>query len=144
MTLIRWSPFIEPFEDMNKMLDTSNVSHMMQGFTPPVDVYETKDAVVVETPLAGINPNDVEIAIENDTLTIKGEAKKESEVEDKNYYRKEVRSGSFFRSIALPAHVDREAANAQFANGMLRITVPKAPEAKPKTIKVTVVDNDTK
>jgi len=119
---------------MEKFLDRS----AMQGFTPAVDVYETKDVVVVETPLAGIDPKDVEIAVENDVLTIKGETKKESEVDDKNYYRKEVASGSFFRSVAMPSRVVADKAEASFADGMLKVTIPKAEEAKPKTIKIKV------
>jgi len=133
MALIKWTPFLEPFEEMEKFFEGSR-----QGFAPAIDVYETKDDVVVEVPLAGVNPEDVEISIENDILSIKGEAKKESEVEDKNYYRKEVRSGSFFRSVALPAHVLSDKAQAESIEGMLKITIPKAPEAKPKTIKVKI------
>jgi HSP20 family protein len=134
MPIIKWTPFIEPFEEMEKLMqDYSN-----QGFSPAIDVYETKDAVVVEAPLAGVSPDEVEISIENDVLTIKGETKKESEVDDKNYYRKEVRSGSFFRSVALPAHVVSDQASAESVEGLLKITIPKAPEAKPKSIKVKV------
>ncbi len=134
MPIIKWTPFIEPFEEMEKLMqDYSN-----QGFSPAIDVYETKDAVVVEAPLAGVSPDEVEISIENDVLTIKGETNKESEVDDKNYYRKEVRSGSFFRSVALPAHVVSDQASAESVEGLLKITVPKAPEAKPKSIKVKI------
>ena len=135
MSITRWSPFfMEPFEEMEKFIHASG----SEGFAPAVDVYETKDSVVVEAPLAGVDPKDVEISIENDVLTIKGETKKESEVDDKNYYRKELRSGSFFRSVALPAHVMSDQAQAESVEGLLKITIPKAPEAKPKSIKVKV------
>lgn len=135
MSIIKWSPmFAEPFEEMEKFMRENGAD----GFAPAVDVYETKDDVVVEAPLAGISPENVEISIENDILTIKGESKKESEVDDKNYYRKEVRSGSFFRSVALPAHVVSDAAEAESHEGMLKITIPKAPEAKAKSIKIKV------
>ncbi|MFA6410246.1 MAG: Hsp20/alpha crystallin family protein [Candidatus Buchananbacteria bacterium] len=134
MSIIKWTPFVEPFEEMERFVNRS----VANGFTPAIDVYETKDEVVVETPLAGIDPKDVEIAVENEVLTIKGEIKKESEVEDKNYYRKEVASGSFFRSVALPSRVLAEKAEASFADGMLKITIPKAEEAKPKMIKVKI------
>lgn len=133
MRLVKWSPMLEPFEEFDKFFESAG-----QGFAPALDVYETKKDVVVEAPLAGVNPEDVEIAIENDILTIKGESKRESEVDDKNYYRKEVRSGSFFRSVPLPAHVIADKAEAESEAGMLKITIPKAPEAQPKTIKVTV------
>lgn len=134
MSLIKWTPFIEPFDEMERFMQ----EHTSQGFAPAIDVYETKNDVIVEAPLAGVNPKDVEISIENDVLTIKGETKKESEVDDKNYYRKEVRSGSFFRSVALPSRVVSDKAEAESAEGMLKITIPKAEEAKPKTIKIKV------
>lgn len=134
MPIVKWSPFLEPFEEMEKMMS----DYSSQGFAPAIDVYETKDEVVVEAPLAGVDPKDVEINIENDVLTIKGEVKKETEVDDKNYYRKEVRSGSFFRSVALPAHVLSDQAEAESAQGLLKIVIPKAPEAKPKQIKVKI------
>jgi HSP20 family protein len=106
------------------------------GFAPAIDMYEEKDKIVVETQLAGIDPEKVDIAIDNDVLTIKGEGEKKSEVEDKNYYRKEIRRGSFFRSISLPAHVEGAKASAIAADGVLKISIPKAPEVKPKTIKI--------
>lgn len=106
------------------------------GFTPAVDMYEDKDNIVVETQLGGIDPDKVDISIENNVLTIKGESEKKSEVEDKNYYRKEIRRGSFYRSIPLPTKVDGEQATALSEGGLLKISVPKAAEVKPKTIKI--------
>lgn len=137
MALIKWTPFLEPFEDMDKMF-----SEMMpalrgtHGFVPAIDMYEDKDNVIVETQLAGIDPEKVSIAIENDVLTIKGESEKKSEVEDKNYYRKEIRRGGFYRSVPLPTHVTGDKASAVAEDGVLKISIPKAPVAKPKTIKI--------
>lgn len=111
---------------------------LVKGFTPAIDIYEIKNEVVAETPLAGVNPDDVDISVENDVLTLKGETKKESEVEEKNYYRKEIRAGSFFRSVALPAHVIAAKAKAESKDGMLKIIIPKAPKAKTKAIKVKI------
>jgi len=128
---------------MGKWLETFEKS-AGQGFTPAVDVYQDKDNVYVQTPLAGVNPEDVDVSIENDVLTVKGESKKESEVDEKNYYRKEIRQGSFYRSVALPAHVIGEKAQAESHEGMLKIVVPKAPEAKTKTIKVKVKGKKSK
>ena len=125
---------MEPFEEMGKFMAGS-----AEGLAPAVEVYETKNEVIVAAPLAGINPADLEITIENDVLTLKGATKKESEVDEKNYYRKEIRSGSFFRSVGLPAHILADKAQAESHQGLLKITIPKAPEAKPKTIKVRVV-----
>ncbi len=136
MPIVKWSPFLEPFNEMD--MEKFMQEHGGQGFSPAIDVYETETEVVVEAPLAGINPEDVEISIENDVLSIKGETKKESVVDDKNYYRKEVRSGSFFRSVALPTHVVSDKAEAESVEGMLKITIPKAEITKPKTIKIKI------
>lgn len=103
---------------------------------PAIDMYEDKDNVIVETELAGIEPENVTVSIENDILTIKGSAEKKSEVEDKNYYRKEIRRGSFYRSIPLPTHVIGDKASASAEDGVLKISIPKAAESKPKNIKI--------
>ncbi len=133
MSLIKWTPLsIDPFEDM------FNWPAMPTTFTPAVDVWEDKDNVYVESALAGIDPKDVAIAVENDILTIEGKTEKKSEVEDKNYYRKEVRAGSFHRAVALPKAVNGEKAVAEYENGLLKITIPKEERAKPKAIPVKV------
>lgn len=136
--IIRWTPLLEPFEEMDKMLSDFNPSmHPAQmGFMPAVDMYEDKNNVIIETQLAGVDPEKVEIAIENDVLTIKGESEKKSEIDEKNYYRKEIRRGSFYRSVPLPAHVIGDKASAEANDGVLKITVPKASEVKPKVIKI--------
>lgn len=137
-SLIKWTPFLEPFEDMDKVF--SELSPMRRGqgsgFMPAVDMYEEKDDVIVETELAGIDPEKVDISIENDVLCIKGESEKKSEVDDKNYYRKEIRRGSFYRSVPLPTHVLGDEASAEAVDGVLKISIPKAPEAKPKRIAI--------
>jgi HSP20 family protein len=123
---------------MDKMMESMlpAVRGNQFGFTPAVDMYEDKDNIVVETQLGGIDPEKVNISIENNVLSIKGESEKKSEVEDKNYYRKEIRRGSFYRSIPLPTKVDGDKASAVNEDGLLKITVPKAAEVKPKTIKI--------
>ncbi len=138
MSLIKWTPFLEPFEEMEKMFSDflPSLRSGQVGFVPAIDMYEDKDNVVVEAQLAGIDPEKVDISIENDVLCIKGESEKKTEVEDKNYYRKEIRRGSFYRSVPLPTHVIGEKASAVAEDGVLKITIPKAPEAKPKTIKI--------
>lgn len=127
---------MDPFQEMERLYAAGPWGGTRMGFTPAVDVYQTRDAVVVETPLAGVDPNDVEITVENDVLTIRGEMKRESEVEEKNYSRKEMRTGSFYRSVALPTRVLGDKATAESQAGMLKITLPKAPEVKPKTVKI--------
>ncbi len=136
--LIKWTPFLEPFEDMDKMFSDfmPALRRGQSGFVPAVDMYEDKNNVVVEAQLAGIDPENVSISIENDVLCLKGESEKKSEVEEKNYYRKEISRGSFYRSVPLPAHVIGEKASAEAVDGVLKISIPKAAEVKPKTIKI--------
>ncbi len=139
MSLIKWSPFFfEPFDGMEKTFEEMNAL-MPRGqgnIVPPIDMYETKDAVVVETPLAGVDPSKVEISIENGMLTIKGTMERKTEVEDKNYYRKEMRSGSIFRQVALPARVEEGKAEASCDNGILKILMPKVEPKKPIKVEV--------
>lgn len=146
MSLIKWNPYLnEPFnfDDLDKFFnDLSPALRGKQyGFTPAVDMYEDKDNIIIETQLAGINPDNIHISIENDVLCLKGEGEKTSEVEDKNYYRKEIRRGTFYRSIPLPTKVDGEKASAVNEDGILKISIPKAIEVKPKTIKITTKKN---
>lgn len=138
MSLIKWTPFFEPFEEIEKSFAdfSPSIRNTQSGFVPAVDIYEDKDSVIVETQLAGIEPDQVKVSIENDVLCIKGESEKKSEVEDKNYYRKEIRRGSFYRSIQLPAHVNGNEASAIAADGILKISIPKAKEGKVKNIEI--------
>lgn len=138
MALIRWSPFFDQFDEMEKHMLSNfpTLRSSAEAFMPAIDVYETKDDVMVESALAGVDPENVDIAIENNVLTLRGETKKEQEIEEKDYYRKEVRHGSFYREVALPCPVEGEKAEATFEKGMLKIQIPKRPEAQKKTIKV--------
>lgn len=140
MAIIRWTPrsLWDPFDEMDRMLEAYGDGRT-QGIIPQIDVYQDKDNVYVETPLPGIKVEDVNISIENDVLTIEGTTKKETEVDEKNYFRKEVRTGSFHRAVALPAAVSGEKATAEYADGILKITVPKEERAKPRRIAVTTV-----
>ncbi|MDD2354158.1 MAG: Hsp20/alpha crystallin family protein [Patescibacteria group bacterium] len=138
MSLIKWTPFFSDFDDMDKLAESMlpTIRGNQFGFTPAVDMYEDNDNIIIETQLAGIDPDKVDISIENNVLCIKGESEKKSEVDDKNYYRKEIRRGSFFRSIPLPTKVDGDSASAVNEEGILRISIPKAAEVKPKSIKI--------
>lgn len=143
MAIIRWRPLIEPFEDTERWLD--EFAPFQRGaFVPAIDVYQTKEAVVVETTLAGIKPEEVNISIENDVLTIEGKMEKKSEVEEKDYYRKEIRSGAFHRSVALPTAVKGDQAKAVFESGILKISIPKEERVMPKTVKIQVKSNPKK
>ncbi len=129
MSLIRWSPFVDTFEDLEKGLSS---------FVPAMDVYENEKNIVVETTLAGIKPEDVDISIKEDILTVDGTRKSTSEIDEKNYYKKEVRTGSFHRSVALPSSVKVDKVKADFKNGLLTITLPKEGEIKSKSIKINI------
>ena len=101
-----------------------------------LDVMENPDSYVVKASVPGIKPEDIEVTIDNNMLTIKGETKEESEHEDGNYHLRERRSGSFYRSVSLPANVKEDKIEAVNENGVLTLTLPKAEEAKPKKIEV--------
>ncbi|XOU94575.1 MAG: Hsp20/alpha crystallin family protein [Candidatus Kerfeldbacteria bacterium] len=142
MAIMRWRPSMDPidlerfFEEMPRMQAKNN------SYTPAVDIYQDKDNVVVETPLAGVDPEKVNVSVEDDVLKIEGKSEHRSEVDEDNYYRKEVRHGSFYRAIALPTSVIADKAEANFENGMLKVIIPKAGEVKPKTIKVNIIKKD--
>lgn len=140
MSLIKWNPYNDPFnfDDIDKVFNDMlpAVRGKQFGFTPAVDMYEEKDNIIVETQLAGIDPEKIDISIENDVLCLKGEAEKKSEIDEKNYYRKEIRRGTFYRSIPLPTKVDGDNASAVNEDGVLKISIPKAAEVKPKSIKI--------
>ena len=143
MALIKWRPSldVESEFDFDRFFDDSffpAISKRMSGLIPAVDVYEKKDRIIVETPLTGIDPKKIDISIENNVLTIRGKSEKKSEVEEKNYYRKEVRYGSFYRSISLPAPVADSKAVASYQDGILKIEIPKAVGKVSKVKKIPV------
>jgi HSP20 family protein len=143
--IVRWEPFRELVslrEAMDRLFEESFVRPVGGRLAPAgmevpaVDVYQTDDAVVVKSAIPGIKPEDIDISITGDTLTIKGETRVEEEVNEENYIRRERRYGSFYRSLALPLPVVTEKAEAEFENGVLTLTLPKAEEVKPKAIKI--------
>ncbi len=137
MSIIRWSPMLDPFDEMAEVMNRlPAISGQSKAFMPAMDIYQTPESVVVESPLVGVNPENVKVSVENGILTVQGEGRKEREVEEKNYYRKEIRRGSFYRSIPLPTRVLGDKASAIAEEGILKISVPKASESKPKSIKI--------
>ena len=138
MAIIRW----DPFRDMTQVQNQFNrlVDQMWGGrqesWLPAVDVFDNKDAVVIKAELAGMDPDDIQIEVEDNVLTIKGERRFEETVDDDHYYRVERRYGSFQRSLALPQGVKPEDIAAGYEDGILTVTVPKAEEEKPKRIEV--------
>ncbi|MGE5594905.1 MAG: Hsp20/alpha crystallin family protein [Hyphomicrobiales bacterium] len=102
-----------------------------------LDVYETGNDYVVKAQVPGVDPKDIDINIEDDVLTIKGEFRHQDEVSEDQYLRRELRYGNFERSLRLPPTVDPEKAQAKFENGELKLTLPKRPEARSRSIKIT-------
>ena len=108
------------------------------GWMPSVEMYEKEDKFVVRTELPEMRKEEFDISVLGNTLTIKGERKAESEVKDEDYYRCELCYGKFSRSVALPAAVEAKKVEANYENGILEVTLPKAEEAKPKKVEVKV------
>ena len=141
--LTRWEPVREMMtlrEAMDRLFDdafTRPISLRDGGWTSPaVDMYQSDDEVVVRAALPGFKADEVQINVTGDVLTLRGETKHEEEKKDKAWHIREHRWGSFERSIALPTEVTADKAVADFENGILTITLPKAEEVKPKTISV--------
>jgi HSP20 family protein len=145
-SLIVREPFREMMslrEAMDKLFEDSFVGPRWMPFggdggTLPLDVYDSGDSIVVSAPVPGTKPEDIDITIAGDTLTIKGETKFEEKVEKANYIRQERRFGQFERSLSLPTQVQTDKIEAVFENGVLKLTLPKAEAVKPKQIKVSV------
>lgn len=143
--LVRWEPFrdLVSLRDAMDMLVADSFVRPSLGWPVPagpgtlaVDVYETDDEVVVKSAIPGVKPEDIDISLTGDTLTIKGETKFEDEVNEENFHRREMRYGSFTRAVTVPVPVVADKANAEFEDGVLTLTLPKAEEVKPKTIKI--------
>lgn len=126
-----------PFDDPTSLLPELRGA---MGFVPQVDVYEDGENVIVETPLAGVDPKDVEVTVEGGVLTLRGKTEHRTEVDEQNYLYKEVRYGAFQRKVALPAAVLGEKAEAVSQHGLLRITIPKAEAGEQKEIKIEVTE----
>ena len=113
-------------------------SLLRDELTPRVDVVESEDAVTVTAELPGVKPEEVELTVEGDMLTLRGEKREEKEQKEKNYHRVERRYGSFTRSIHLPSSVDAEKVSAHAKDGVLTIEIPKREDAKPRKIQIDV------
>lgn len=145
--LVPWEPFREMMslrDAMNRLFEESFLRPGALGMseeTPmntPLDVYETDNSVVLKAAVPGVKPEDLDVSITGDVLTIKGEYKDEPEPEKKrNYIRQERRYGSFSRTLTLPTSVDANNITATFENGVLTLEMPKREEVKPKSVKIT-------
>jgi len=152
MTVItRWDPFRElsTLQDRMNRLFRDSFSEGREealtttSFAPPVDVYEDEHNVTLKIEVPGIEEKDIDVRIENNVLTVHGERKFEKEEKEENYRRIERQYGSFTRSFTLPNTVDAEKVNANYDKGVLKITLAKKAEAKPKQIKVNVGSDKT-
>ena len=108
------------------------------GFAPPVDVYEDEHNITLKIEVPGIDEKDIDVRIENNTLTVHGERKFEKEEKDKKYHRIERSYGNFLRSFTLPDGADGSKASAEFQDGVLKVHLPKSEKAKPKAVEVKV------
>ncbi len=108
------------------------------AFVPAVDIYEDDKKVVLKLEVPGIEENDLDVSVEKNTLTVKGERKFETEEKEENFHRIERRYGSFFRAFTLPSTVDTEHVQAKYTAGVLKLELAKKPEAQPKQIKINV------
>ena len=135
---------------MDRLFEDSFVSPMSwrtisngEGVTPPLDVHETDDHIVVTASLPGIRPDDVEITMVGQTLTLRGEFKADEEVEREQYLYRERRYGAFNRTLQLPVRVEGDKAEATFNDGILTLRVPKAEEVKPRQIRISAGSGET-
>ena len=145
MALTRWEPFREMVslrDVMDRLFEESFIRpargwlRSELGPTVQMDMYETDDDLVINADLPGLKPEDVDISITGNTLTIKGEFRSEEEGERGNVHFQERRYGKFQRTVSLPTGVDTDAAEAEFKDGILKIALPKSEEAKPKQIPI--------
>ncbi len=153
MTMItRWDPFREFVTLQDRMNRLFRDSYGPEGreealttttFAPPVDVYEDEHNVTLKIEVPGIEEKDIDVRIENNTLTVHGERKFEKEEKEENFRRVERQYGSFTRTFTLPNTVDQDSVQANYEKGVLKIQLAKKAEAKPKQIKVNVGSQKT-
>lgn len=147
-TITRWDPTAEVATMrglMDRLFDQSfgrfpafrNGGEELGSATLGLDVYETNNDYVVRAAVPGVSPSDVDISVEDDVLQIRGEFRQDNEVSEGQYLRRELRYGGFERSLRLPPTVDAEKAQATFENGVLTLTLPKRPEARARSLKIT-------
>ncbi len=151
MALVRWSPFRDLLhlrDEMDRLFERVFGREALperlerrplietRGWTPAIDMFERKDALVIRAALPGLDRKDIEISVSGDTLTIQGERKAEKEVKEEDYYFSEQAYGRFYRTISLPSGVDPEKIIASYKSGVLEVVLPKAEVVKPKRIEI--------
>lgn len=146
MSIVRYDPFRDLRtlqEEVNRLFSTNLTRAFGDegigrgAWSPSVDIYENKDQIVLEAELPGMKQEDFDLSIENNVITLRGERHFEKTDESDNYHRVERSYGAFTRSFTLPQTVSGEGATAEYSNGVLRVTLPKREEAKPRRIEIT-------
>jgi len=153
MTIVRYDPFRDLRtlqEEVNRLFSTNLTRAFGDdegigrgAWSPSVDIFENKDQIVLEAELPGMKQEDFDLSIENNVITLRGERRFEKTQETDNYHRVERSYGAFTRSFTLPQTVSGEGATAEYNNGVLRVTLPKREEAKPRRIQVTAAGKTT-
>jgi HSP20 family protein len=144
MVITRWDPvravvaFQNPFTTLFRDLDEGEGTQTTASFIPAVDVYEDEKKIVLKLEVPGIEEKDLDVSVERNTLTVKGERKFEHEEKEENFHRIERRYGNFYRAFTLPTTVDTESVVASYNAGVLKVELTKKPAAQPKQIKVSV------
>ncbi len=148
MAITHWDPFREVatlqnrmnsiFQDFSRSQSAENDLPIAAGFVPPVDVYEDGHKIVLKLEVPGVKQDELDIRLENNTLTVRGERKFEKEEKEENFHRIERRYGTFFRAFTLPTTVDGENVKADYDAGVLKLELNKRAEAKPKQIKIGI------
>jgi HSP20 family protein len=145
MSIVRYDPFrdLRTLQEEVNRLFSANLSHSFPdegigrgAWSPNVDIYENKDQIVLEAELPGMKREDFDLTFENNVITLRGERHFEKKDEQDNYHRVERSYGAFTRSFTLPHTVSGEGATAEYNNGVLRVTLPKREEAKPRRIQI--------
>ena len=147
MAVVRWTPaaHLQSFqEEMNRLFNEffrggngGDQGWASGAWTPPVDIYETEDALVLTAMLPGVSKDEVSLEVHNNMLTLRGERKPAAAVPEERYYRRECVYGPFQRSFVLPATVDQNKVQAAYHDGILELHLPKVEAAKPKRIAIT-------
>jgi HSP20 family protein len=144
-SITRWDPFrnLNAFQDQfNRIVESTLKANQdnsaLTTWAPAVDIYETENELVLKADLPDVNEKDIDVRVENNMLTIRGERKFEESVKEDNYLRIERAYGSFSRSFSLPNTVSTEAIKANYKDGVLSVELPKRAESKPKQVKINV------
>jgi HSP20 family protein len=144
MAITRWDPYREVVALQNRMnslfrnMNEEDDPVAASNFVPAVDIYEDAQKVMLKLEVPGIDQKDLDVRVENHTLTVKGERKFENEEKEQNFHRIERRYGSFYRAFTLPNTVDTENVAASYNAGVLKLELKKKPEAQPKQIEIKV------